>query len=110
MPFPTRYGKNTKRRSSPKPADMSAIKNTAKAADKAGSRFFRWMTKDHANVSTWIMLIEKPTSGFWPWVGYFLKCIFIPLGIVLARVFAIIILYILLFAFLAFLFFGFGSK
>lgn len=99
MPFP----KNSK-------PVKNALTNAAKAADKGSSKFFRWITRDHAHTSTWLMLIEKPTSGFWAWIAYWIKCFFVAIGVALARVILIILLYILLFAFLAFVFFGFGSK
>ena len=110
MPFPTRHGKNTKRRRSPKRPDMSGINNAARAIDEAAPKVFSAVTKDHAHTSTFLMLIEKPTSGFLAWMVYWIKCFFVAIGVTLVRVLLIILLYILLFAFLAFLFFGLGSK
>jgi hypothetical protein len=99
MPFP----KNSK-------PVKNALTNAAKAIDDAAPKVFSALTKDHAHTSTWLMLIEKPTSGFWAWIAYWIKCFFVASGVALARVILIILLYILLFAFLAFVFFGFGSK
>lgn len=112
MPFPTRHSKNTKRRRSPKRPDMSGINNAAKAVDEAAQKFFRTLTKDHAHTGTFLLLIDKPLpgSGFWAYICYAIKCFFVTIGVALARVFLIILLYILLFAFLAFIFFGLGSK
>ena len=69
--------------------------NAAKAADKAGSGLFRWMTKDHAHTSTFLLLIDEPTSGFWAHIRYAIKCFLVAVGVSVARVLLIIILYIL---------------
>lgn len=71
----------------------STLRNVAKAADKAGTGLFRWITTDHAHTSTWLLLIDKPDKGFWAHIRYALKCILVPIGIVLARTLLLIVLY-----------------
>mgnify|MGYP003393513619 CR=1 FL=1 len=74
-------------------ASHSTLRNAANAADKAGTGLFRWMTTDHANTATRISLIAKPDKGFWAHIRYALKCVFVPIGIVLARTLLLIVLY-----------------
>ena len=74
-------------------ASNSTLRNVANAADKAGTGLFRWMTTDHANTSTRISLIAKPDKGFWAHVRYTLKCVFVPIGVALARTLLLIVLY-----------------
>jgi hypothetical protein len=81
------------RRATSSSVSNSTLRNVAKAADKAGTGLFRWMTTDHANTSLHLSLIAKPDKGFWAHVRYILKCIFVPIGFVLARTLLLIVLY-----------------
>lgn len=81
------------RRATSNSTSNSTLRNVTKAADAAGTGLFRWMSTDHAHTATYIPLIDKPAQGFWAHVRYTLKCVFVPIGIALARTLLIIVLY-----------------
>ena len=71
-----------------------ALRKVVKVLDKAGTGLFRWMVTDHTN-NIASLLVDKPTSGFWAAMWYQLKVLLLTIGIVIARVLLLTILYII---------------
>lgn len=74
--------------------DTVALRRAGRVIDKAGSGLFRWMVTDHTN-NIASLLVDKPISGFWAAMGYQLKVLLLTLGIGIARIVLLTILYII---------------
>ena len=74
--------------------DTVALRRAGRVIDKAGTGLFRWMVTDHTN-NIASLLVDKPISGFWAAMWYQLKVLLLTIGIVIARVLLLTILYII---------------